>query len=930
MNRRKKEPVSSASHHTKKSRRVKVTTNNKPPLMSHIGHQGARHLHPERLPTKHPDKTVSVRLLDMRQETIENVQNIAETIKRLMIPGLKLKTIPEGILERLVILEKLDLSNNDLSDGSLPDSMKKLENLVELNLNKNKFTKVPAGIRKLKSLSRLDLSENSLESLSGLEKLRRIQILVLDHNKLSSVFKDISHMKRLEILRCSHNSVKDIGVEVRHLKHLKDLDISSNKFVVLPTDVFLLPKLEFLNASQNKIAKVPSFNIKVHNRHWVQEIDLSENDIAVFPGHLLRMTEKIDLSTNQIRVLNMNAMKELERNPHQQLVVDDNPLTFPPAHITGQKAILEYIHEERLNTPVYRGLKVLVIGSYRSGKSSLVQSMVDQQGRLSEELQESPAGIDVYDLTYDCEMKIKNEKSGKMEKEVRPLQLCIWDLCGHPFYLYPHYPFFEQPSIALLTFNMKEYCSEKFDEMIGSWFDWMIAKTNSLKVVLVGTQGDGLRDDRIKEIKKDVKEKMTEFRNLHEKILNERIDIIANKPEISPTLSEQMVSLRKLLRFTETFTVQADVIVTSSKDYVGFNRLRDCIEAIAKDKDQFPVSTENSFPLVLEKVKTFWIDVENYLEEKSNNMVVPIMKWDEYVEEVTGKFGMRKQIRDITHYLHITGKVVWFSGQASLSDYVFIRPSWLFEVLRKLYRHDFEEKLDYSTEDCFRGMGISSTRFDRNKHELISQGVVDREFFRAMMSDLIPVDAQDKFNDVMDLLVNHFGIGYPVAKKTKELTYNFSVEVDGMGSLTKLLVPWMRKTSMPEEISEQWGNLFDRNKIAALLQFPKYMPPGLFENLCILAHKEKHGMTFLSHWGGGIMMRNKKHDVNVMVSYSRGPDGMGTSLKYELRDDCPEPVYYPTPPATLWTILLPLLLDFEEVIKTFKGISLFSTADTFI
>ncbi|KAK3094957.1 hypothetical protein FSP39_008337 [Pinctada imbricata] len=31
-------------------------------------------------------------------------------------------------------------------------------------------------------------------------------------------------------------------------------------------------------------------------------------------------------------------------------------------------------------------------------------------------------------------------------------------------------------------------------------------------------------------------------------------------------------------------------------------------------------------------------------------------------------------------------------------------------------------------------------------------------------------------------------------------------------------------------------------------------------------------------------------------------------------------MYYPTPPATLWTILLPLLMDFEEVFKTFKGV----------
>lgn len=57
-----------------------------------------------------------------------------------------------------------------------------------------------------------------------------------------------------------------------------------------------------------------------------------------------------------------------------------------------------------------------------------------------------------------------------------------------------------------------------------------------------------------------------------------------------------------------------------------------------------------------------------------------------------------------------------------------------------------------------------------------------------------------------------------------------------------------------------------------------------------------------------------------MISYTNGPKGKGASLKYELRDDSPDPMYYPTRPAAMWTILLPLLQDFEEIIKSFKGV----------
>ena len=34
---------------------------------------------------------------------------------------------------------------------------------------------------------------------------------------------------------------------------------------------------------------------------------------------------------------------------------------------------------------------------------------------------------------------------------------------------------------------------------------------------------------------------------------------------------------------------------------------------------------------------------------------------------------------------------MWFSNMDSLKDLVFIRPSWLFDVFRSIFRHDFEE-----------------------------------------------------------------------------------------------------------------------------------------------------------------------------------------------------------------------------------------------
>ena len=291
---------------------------NRGPIMAHVGFEGSRHMHPERIPTPKHEKTTSLRLFDVTKDTLENIENCSGDVKRLMIPGLKLNTLSDKLIDRMVMLEKVDLGENNLSDGSLPDSFKQLDNLIELNLNHNKFTKIPQSVKRLKNLTRLNLSHNNLDSIKGIEKLKKMQILMVDHNHLSSVFKDVSHMKRLEILDCSENRIREVGLDVRNLKHLKDLNISKNKITVLPTDLFQLPRLESLKASQNQISKVPVFSLNPQNAHCMTEVDLSGNAINKFPDHLLQISKKLDVTSNKIRV-----SRCLIRNCHKS-VFDEN------------------------------------------------------------------------------------------------------------------------------------------------------------------------------------------------------------------------------------------------------------------------------------------------------------------------------------------------------------------------------------------------------------------------------------------------------------------------------------------------------------------------------------------------------------------------------------------------------------------------------
>ena len=70
----------------------------------------------------------------------------------------------------------------------------------------------------------------------------------------------------------------------------------------------------------------------------------------------------------------------------------------------------------------YQGVKVLVIGSHRSGKSSLIHSLVDQQPRLADDMTDMAVGIDAYEMSFDYDVE-----EGKPGIDV----IVTWGV-GHP------------------------------------------------------------------------------------------------------------------------------------------------------------------------------------------------------------------------------------------------------------------------------------------------------------------------------------------------------------------------------------------------------------------------------------------------------------------------------------------------------------------
>ncbi len=231
---------------------------------------------PERLPSARRERTTTMRVIDLSEEALTQIANLSDNLRRLDLSNLRMDMLPEECLENLVNLERLDISNNELTEEGFPETMISLEKLVELTAENNELTEIPKVVRRMKGLLRLKLSHNALKSVEGIEKLKKLVFLIIDNNEIDAINKDFySAMKRLEMFHCANNRIKDMPSDVRHMRHLRDLDVSNNQLSTLPSELFLLPRIDVINASSNNIIRLPSIVIKDRNKRRLAYIDLS-------------------------------------------------------------------------------------------------------------------------------------------------------------------------------------------------------------------------------------------------------------------------------------------------------------------------------------------------------------------------------------------------------------------------------------------------------------------------------------------------------------------------------------------------------------------------------------------------------------------------------------------------------------------------------
>lgn len=200
----------------------------------------------------------------------------------------------EGLTVKNNKVTGLDLSSKDLQ-GELPRAISKLKYLESLVLNHNKLTHIPIELGKLKHLKILSIYHNKLQGPipKELGKLQGLQRLNLSDNDLSgSIPPELGKLSRLHHLDLSDNDLSGpIPPVLGRLSQLRRLNLSDNDLSgPIPPAVGTLDKLAALDLSENSLSgPVPR---QFRNLSNLEVLDVSKNKFrGAIPGWFMRLAK---------------------------------------------------------------------------------------------------------------------------------------------------------------------------------------------------------------------------------------------------------------------------------------------------------------------------------------------------------------------------------------------------------------------------------------------------------------------------------------------------------------------------------------------------------------------------------------------------------------------------------------------------------------
>eukprot|EP00741_Cyanophora_paradoxa_P004881 tig00000841_g4736.t1 len=173
-------------------------------------------------------------------------------IRVLDLDGNKLTRIPGAELAKLTNLEKLYLSDNQLT--ALPPEIGRLAALQALGVSSNRLTALPPEIGRLSNLQQLFVRDNQVTALPPeIGRLAALKELLVSDNQLTALPPEIGRLSALRTLDVSGNQLTALPPEIGRLAALKELYVSKNQLTALPPEIGRLAALKYLHVDGNPV-----------------------------------------------------------------------------------------------------------------------------------------------------------------------------------------------------------------------------------------------------------------------------------------------------------------------------------------------------------------------------------------------------------------------------------------------------------------------------------------------------------------------------------------------------------------------------------------------------------------------------------------------------------------------------------------------------
>ncbi|XP_028299568.1 volume-regulated anion channel subunit LRRC8C [Gouania willdenowi] len=269
-------------------------------------------------------------------------KNIAlESLREMKcLKTLSLKTnltkVPQAIVDVSSHLQRLYLQNDGTKLVML-NNLKKMTNLIELELVRCDLERIPHAIFSLTTLQELDLKENNLRSIEEIvsfQHLRKLTCLKLWYNSIMYIPEHIKKLGSLERLYFSNNKIEILPSHLFLCNKLRYLDLSNNDIRFIPPEIGVLQSLQYFSVTYNKIENLPD---ELFFCKKLKTLKLGKNSLSLLSpkvSYLASLTY-LDLKGNHFEFLpqELGCCRTLKRSG---LIVEETLFETLPSGVRDQ------------------------------------------------------------------------------------------------------------------------------------------------------------------------------------------------------------------------------------------------------------------------------------------------------------------------------------------------------------------------------------------------------------------------------------------------------------------------------------------------------------------------------------------------------------------------------------------------------------------